>query len=70
MRHADNENGKQHMTKGMKLTNQKKIRTLGEEEMQIFMGMLEADITKQMVIREKKSKNHILGEPETYTKLN
>ena len=37
--------GKQHMTNGMELPNQKKIRTLGEKETYKYLGILEADNT-------------------------
>ena len=38
MRHACNENGKRHMTEGIKLPNQDKIRTLGEKETYKYLG--------------------------------
>ena len=44
--------GKRHLTDGMELPNQDKIRTLGEKESYKYLGMLEADTTKEE-IKEK-----------------
>ena len=38
--------GKRHLTDGMKLPNQDKIRTLGEKETYKYLGILEADTIK------------------------
>ena len=38
--------GKWHMTDGMELPNQDKIRTLGENETYKYLGILEADTIK------------------------
>ena len=56
--------GKQQMPEGIKLPNQEKIRTLGEEENYKYLGILEADSTKQEEIKEKIKKN-TPGERET-----
>ena len=39
--------GKRHLTEGMELTNQDKIRRLGEKETYKYLGILEADTIKQ-----------------------
>ena len=46
--------GKRHLTDGMELLNQNKIRTLGEKENCRYLGILEADTIKQV---ESKDKN-------------
>ena len=38
--------GKRHMTVGMELPNQNKIRTLGENEIYKYLGILDADTIK------------------------
>ena len=48
--------GKRHITEGMKQPNQKKIRTLKEKETDKYLGILEADIIKQVKTREKNKK--------------
>ena len=35
--------GKRHITEGMELPNQDKIRTVGEKETYKYLGILEAD---------------------------
>ena len=45
--------GKRHMTDGMELPNQDKIRTLGENETYKYSGILEADIIKQVQMKDK-----------------
>ena len=40
--------GKRHLTDGMELPNQDKIRTLGEKETYKYLGILEADTIKQV----------------------
>ncbi len=47
--------GKRHMSDGMKLTNQDKIRTLGEKETYI----LEADTIKQVEMKDKIKKEYL-----------
>ena len=44
--------GKRHMTDGMELPNQDKIRTLGEEETYTYLGILEADTIKQVEMKD------------------
>ena len=38
--------GKRHITDEVELTNQNKIRTLGENEIYKYLGILEADTIK------------------------
>ena len=45
--------GKQHMTDGMELPNQDKIRMLGENETYKYLGILEADTIKQVEMKDK-----------------
>ena len=40
--------GKRHLTDGMELPNQEKIRTLGKKEKYKYLGILEADTIKQV----------------------
>ena len=68
MRHASNETGKRHMTEGMELLNQEKIRTLGKKETFKYLGILEANTIKQVEMKEKIKS--IAGEPENYTRRN
>ena len=49
--------GKRHLTDGMELPNQDKIRTLAENETYKYLGILEADTIKQA-----KMKDNILEE--------
>ena len=46
--------GKRHLTNGMKLQNQDKIRTLGEKEAYKYLVILEADTIKQVEMKKKK----------------
>ena len=46
--------GKRHLTNGMELPNQDKIRTIGEKETDKYLGILVADTIKQ---GEMKGKN-------------
>ena len=57
--------GKRHLTDGMELPNQDKIRTLGENETYKYLGILEADTIKQVQMKTKFKKN-ISGELEDY----
>ena len=50
--------GKQHVTDGMELPNQDKIRTLGENETYTYLGILEADTIKQVEMKEKIQKEY------------
>ena len=45
--------GKRHMTEGVELTNQVVIRTLGEKDINKYLGIFEADTIKQMEMKEK-----------------
>ena len=48
--------GKRHLTDGMELTNQNKIKTLGEKETYKYLSILEADISKQLEMKDKIKK--------------
>ena len=48
--------GKRHLTDGMELPNQDKIRTLGEKETYKYLGILEADTIKQLEMKDKIQK--------------
>ena len=50
---------KQHMTDRIELSNQEKIRTLGEKETYKYLGILEADTIKQMEMKEKIKKEYL-----------
>ena len=45
--------GKRHITDGMELPNQDKIRTLGENEAFKYSGILEANTIKQVEMKDK-----------------
>ena len=45
--------GKNHLTDGIELPNQDKIRTLAENETCKYLGILEADTTKQVEMKNK-----------------
>ena len=49
--------GKRHMTEGMELPNQDKIRMHWEKEFCKNFGILEADIIKQLEMKEKNLKS-------------
>ena len=59
--------GKRHLTNGIELTNQDKIRTLAENKTYKYLGFLEADTIKQVEIKNKIKKD-ISGELENYSK--
>ena len=59
---------KRHLTDGMELPNQDKIRTLGEKETNKYLGILVADTIKQVETKEKIQ--NISGELETYSRKN
>ena len=48
--------GKRHRTAWMELPNQDKIRTLRENETYKYLGILEADTIKQVVMKDKIQK--------------
>ena len=49
---------KQHMTDGMELPNQDKIRTLGEKATCKYLGILEADTIEKVEMKEKNQKEY------------
>ena len=51
--------GKRHLTDGMGLPNQDKIRTLREKETYKYLGILEADTIKQVEMKEKIQKEYL-----------
>ena len=51
--------GKQHLTDGMELPNQDKIRTLGEKKTYKYLGILEADTIKQVEMKDKILKKYL-----------
>ena len=51
--------GKRHLTNGMELANQDKIRTLGEEETHKYLRILEDKIIKQVEMKEKNYKEYL-----------
>ena len=51
--------GKRHLTDGMELSNQDKIKTLGEMETYKYLGILEADTIKQVQMKEKNQKEYL-----------
>ena len=51
--------GKRHLTDGMELPNQDKIRTLGEKKTYKYLCILEADTIKQVVMKEKIKKEYL-----------
>ena len=50
---------KRHRTDGIELPNQNKIRTLGENDAYKYLGMLEADTTKQVQMKDKIKKEYL-----------
>ena len=51
--------GKRHMTDGMELPNHDEIRTFGENETYKYLGILEADSTKQAEMKDKIQKEYL-----------
>ena len=51
--------GKRHMTDGLELSNQDKIRTLGENKTYKYLGVLEADTMKQVEMKDKIEKEYL-----------
>ena len=47
------------MTDGIELPNQDKIRTLGENETDKYLGILEADTIKQVKMKDKIQKEYL-----------
>ena len=58
--------GKRHMTDGMELPNNNKIRTLGEKETYKYLGILEADTIKKVEMKDKIRKEKL----ENYSRQN
>ena len=51
--------GKWHLTGGMELVNQDKIRMPGEKETYKYLGILEADTIKKVEMKEKIKKEYL-----------
>ena len=51
--------GKRNLTDGMELSNQEKIRTLGEKEAYKYLEIMEADTIKQVEVKEKIKKEYL-----------
>ena len=51
--------GKRHLTDGMELPNQDKIRTLAENKTYKYLGILEADTIKQVEMKDKIQKEYL-----------
>ena len=51
--------GKRHLTNGIELPNQDKIRTLVENETYKYLGILEADTIKQVEMKNKIQKEYL-----------
>ena len=49
---------KRHLTDGMELPSQDNIRTLGEKETDKYFGILEADNTTQVEMKDKIKKEY------------
>ena len=54
--------GKRHLTDGMELANQDKIKTLGEKETYKYLSILEADTITQMKMKDKIQKEYTYQE--------
>ena len=52
-------NSERHLTNGMELPNQEKIRTFGEKETYKYLGILEADTIKQVEMKGKILKAYL-----------
>ena len=53
--------GKWHLTDGLELPNQDKIRTLAENETYKYLGILEADTIKEGEMKNKIQKEYLRG---------
>ena len=51
--------GKRHLTDGMELPNQDKIRTLGDKEIYKYLGILGADTIEEVEMKEKVTKEYL-----------
>ena len=61
--------GKRHITNGMELPNQEKIRTLEEKETYKYLRILEVNTIKQVEMKEKLRKS-VSREPESFSRQN
>ena len=52
-------NGKRHLTDGIELPNQDRIRTLAENETEKYLGILEAYAIKQVEMKNKIKKEYL-----------
>ena len=59
---------KRHITKGMELLNQEKIRTLGEKETFRYLGILEDDTIKHVDMKEKRKKEYLMRTKRNQTR--
>ena len=63
--------GKRHITDGIELPNQDKVRTLAENETYKYLGILEADTIKQVKMKNKIPKEYLRRTRKLFeTKLN
>ena len=63
--------GNRQLTDGMELRNQDKIKTLAENEIYRYLGILEADTIKQVEMKEKIQKEYVRSNRKLLeTKLN
>ena len=63
--------GKRQLPDGMELPNKDKIKTLAENEIYKYLGILEADTIKQAEIKEKIQKDYLRSTRKLLeTKLN
>ena len=53
---------KRHLTDGIELPNQEKIRILGEKETYKYLGISEADAIKQVKMKKKKKKKETVSQ--------
>ena len=51
--------GKRHLTDGIKLPSEDNIRTLGEKETYLYLGILEACTIKQVDTKDKIKKKYL-----------
>ena len=52
--------GKRHLTDGMELPNQDKIRMRAEKETDKYLGIMEADTIKQEEMKDKIQKEYLM----------
>ena len=62
--------GKRHMTDGMELQNQDKIKTLREGETYKYLGILKADTFKQAEMKDKIQKEYLRRIRKNYSRQN